>query len=40
MIDYKNNWDNIKGSKYYGLLEESIHFIENYIEGMKRIGLG
>lgn len=40
MIDYKNNWDNIKGSKYYELLEESINFIENYIEGMKRVELG
>jgi ATP-dependent exoDNAse (exonuclease V) beta subunit len=34
MIDYKNNWDNIQASKYYQLLEESIEFIENYIEGM------
>jgi hypothetical protein len=40
MIDYKNNWDNIKGSKYYELLEESIVFIEKYIEGMKRVELG
>jgi predicted nucleotidyltransferase len=34
MLDFKNNWDNIKGSKYYELIEESIRFIEKYIEGM------
>jgi len=34
MMDYKTNWDNIKGSQYYELIEESIRFIEKYIEGM------
>ena len=34
MLDFKNNWDNVKGSQYYELIEESIGFIEKYIEGM------